>query len=136
MSKVDGYRELGARAASAENEADVLRSRLRETSQILIEAVGADGPMDAEDAARRAVEVIEHHRECMKQAGLAAFMRGRTPLEIGDHLRMVLASYEAEISRLRAKNARLSTLLDEGFTIVNDHLQHSYDLWLTKVIEE
>lgn len=131
-----GYRELGARAASAENEADVLRSRLRETAQILIEAVGADGPMDAEDAARRAVEVIEHHRECMKQAGLAAFMRGRTPLEVGDHLRMVLASYEAEISRLRAKNDRLSALLDEGLTIVNDHLQHSYDIWLTKVIEE
>jgi hypothetical protein len=43
---------------------------------------------------------------------------------------------EAEISRLRAKNARLSDLLDEGFTIVNDHLQHSYDIWLTKVIEE
>ena len=43
---------------------------------------------------------------------------------------------EAEISRLRAKNARLSELLDEGFTIVNDHLQHSYDVWLTKVIEE
>lgn len=43
---------------------------------------------------------------------------------------------EAEISRLRAKNDRLSALLDEGFTIVNDHLQHSYDIWLTKVIEE
>lgn len=88
---LDGYRELGARCAQLEAErdearatlrgyetapvhiaADVLRSRLRETAQILVEAVGAEGPMDAEDAARKAVKVIEHHRECMRQAGLAA----------------------------------------------------------------
>lgn len=37
-------------------EVDRLRSRLRETAQILITEVGASGPMDAEDAARRAVE--------------------------------------------------------------------------------
>lgn len=54
--KLDGYQELGARAASAENEADRLRARLRETAKILITEVGADGPMDAEDVARRAVE--------------------------------------------------------------------------------
>jgi hypothetical protein len=82
---LDGYRELGARCAQLEAErdearaklrgyetapvhvaADVLRSRLRETAQILI-AVGAvgsegDGPMDAEDAARKAVKVIERLR--------------------------------------------------------------------------
>lgn len=36
-----------------------LRGRLRETAQILIAALGADGPMDAEDAARRAVAKLE-----------------------------------------------------------------------------
>lgn len=101
---LDGYRELGARAAVAENEVDHLRSRLRETAQILIEAVGADGPMDAEDAARKAVEVIEHHRECMRQAGLAAFMRGRSPEEVGDHLRDVLRSYTDRIEELEKQD--------------------------------
>ena len=78
---LDGYRELGARCAKLEAERDearsklrayetapihmeahVLRARLRETAQILIEAVGADGPMDAEDAARKAVECIDSRR--------------------------------------------------------------------------
>jgi hypothetical protein len=36
--KLDGYRELGARAASAENEADCLRARLREVKVELTEA--------------------------------------------------------------------------------------------------
>ena len=118
---LDGYRELGARCAQLEAErdearaklrgyetapvhvaADVLRSRLRGTAQILIESVGADGPMAAEAAARKAVEVIEHHRECMRQAGLAAFMRGRSPEEVGDHLRSVLASYAVLRQELEA----------------------------------
>ena len=101
---LDGYRELGARAAAAENEADRLRARLRETAQILIEAVGADGPRDAEDAARKAAEVIEHHRECMRQAGLQAFMRGRSPEEVGDHLRGVLQSYTDKIEELEKQD--------------------------------
>lgn len=120
---LDGYRELGARCAQLEAErdearaklrgyetapvhvaADVLRSRLRETAQILIEAVGADGPMDAEDAARKAAEVIEHHRECMRQAGLQAFMRGRSPEEVGDHLRSVLQSFTDKIEELEKQD--------------------------------
>lgn len=120
---LDGYRELGARCAQLEAErdkaraklrgyetapvhvaADVLRSRLRETAQILIEAVGADGPMGAEDAARKAAEVIEHHRECMRQAGLQAFMRGRSPEEVGDHLRGVLKSYTDKIEELEKQD--------------------------------
>lgn len=50
-----GYRELAARTAAAENEADRLRARLREVAQILIEHTGASSPMDAEDAARKVV---------------------------------------------------------------------------------
>jgi ferredoxin len=39
-----------------------LRERLRETSQILITEVGADGLMDAEDAARAIVAMVERLR--------------------------------------------------------------------------
>lgn len=77
---LDGYRELGARAAAAENEADRLRARLRETAQILIEAVGADGPMDSEEAARKASERIYTLRsiadEKSHEAGLYARRMG------------------------------------------------------------
>jgi hypothetical protein len=73
---LEGYRELGARAASAENEADRLRARLRETAQVLIAEVGADGPMDAEEAARKAVERMVNLRtladEKAHEAGLYA----------------------------------------------------------------
>jgi len=73
---LDGYRELGARAAAAENEADRLRARLREVAQVLIAEVGADGPMDAEDAARKAVERMVNLRtladEKAHEAGLCA----------------------------------------------------------------
>ena len=53
-----------------------LRERLRETSQILIAEVGAEGPMDAEDAAREAVARMARLRELADQkaheAGLYA----------------------------------------------------------------
>lgn len=39
------------------------RDRLRKTAQILIEEIGADGPMDAEEAAEKAVTLIKELRE-------------------------------------------------------------------------
>jgi len=39
-----------------------LRGRLRETAQILIATVGADGPMDAEDAARKTADKLAVER--------------------------------------------------------------------------
>lgn len=41
-----------------DDERIALKARLRETAQILIAKVGADGPMNAEDAARKAVKRI------------------------------------------------------------------------------
>jgi hypothetical protein len=41
-----------------EAELIALRARCRETAQLLIAAIGADGPEDCDDAARRAVAVI------------------------------------------------------------------------------
>jgi len=64
LDTVDALRvSLAAEKSRAENEADRLRARLRETAQILIEEVGADGPMDAEDAARKAVGRMNRLRE-------------------------------------------------------------------------
>jgi hypothetical protein len=72
-----GYRELGARAASAENEADRLRNRLRETAQILVAELGASGPMDAEDAAREAVERMIKLRAVADETAAEAELHAR-----------------------------------------------------------
>jgi len=54
--------ELRAR----EQEVEHLKSRLRNTAQILIEEIGADGPMDAEDAALKAVGHIAELKQDKK----------------------------------------------------------------------
>ncbi len=56
-------RLAGYQSAPVHIAATVLKGRLRKTAQILIEAVGADGPMDAEDAAHKAVEIIKGRRK-------------------------------------------------------------------------
>jgi len=93
--KLDGYRELAAKAATAENERDELRrqvkslrgeidecvltieslraernslrERLRETAQILIGEVGSEDPVDAEEAARRTVMRISNLQDLLDQ---------------------------------------------------------------------
>ena len=45
---------------------DLLRARLRKVAQILVEAVGAEGPMDAEEAAQKAVQRIENLNELLE----------------------------------------------------------------------
>ena len=75
--RLDGYRELGARAAAAENEADRLRERLRNVTQILIAEVGADGPMDAEDAAHKAVARMDNLRRLADQSAHEAGLYAR-----------------------------------------------------------
>ena len=56
-------RREGNLLRAAERDRDDLRDRLRVTAQILIAAVAADGPMNAEDAARKAVAEVERLRE-------------------------------------------------------------------------
>jgi len=56
--------ERGLRA-----EVERLEARLRDTAQILVGAVGAYGPCDAEDAARRAVVEVERLRDALKEIG-------------------------------------------------------------------
>lgn len=100
--KLDGYRELGARAANAESEADRLRARLRETAQVLIEEIGADGPMDAEDAARKAVERMRKLRELADrsaaEAGLYARRMGQAQ-ETRDRVREEIAQWLRDKSK-------------------------------------
>ncbi|MFA4971305.1 MAG: hypothetical protein WC683_01745 [bacterium] len=100
---------------------DQLRERLRTTAQILIGAVGAEGPMDAEDAARRAVaevdrldrwkgEALRVEREWNIQA--LAKMLGAAP---GDHCRRFIGKMVPQLIRERdealAENERLRKTL-------------------------
>jgi len=64
--KHDGPTGLVHRAVAEQyrEQADALRKRLRETAQILVAEVGADGPTNAEDAARQAVEKIKKLTTC------------------------------------------------------------------------
>jgi hypothetical protein len=55
----------------------------------------------------RLLEEVDHLRECMRQAGLTAFMRGRSPQEVGDHLRSVLQSYADKITDLQERDRRV-----------------------------
>jgi hypothetical protein len=48
-----------------------LRARLRDTAQILLAEVGADGPCDAEDAARRAVAALSLARSELARVKVA-----------------------------------------------------------------
>jgi hypothetical protein len=54
--------------------ADFLRHRLRSTAQILIAELGAVGPMDAEDAAAKAVQTIRNLRDWQEGATAACWI--------------------------------------------------------------
>ena len=118
--RLDGYRELGARAAAAENEADRLRARLRETAQVLIAEVGANGPMDAEEAARKAVERMVNLRaladEKAAEAGLYARRMEQAQRSRDEERAAVVAYLHAEAERIRRGESepanRESALLD------------------------
>ena len=96
-------------------EADRLKLRLRTTAQMLIERVGADGPMNAEDAALRAIAKLNE-----MEASLAECYRltGADPDGDPDHW---LAPHAVrEVKRLREErdetgeeNCRLEDALTE-----------------------
>ncbi len=60
---------MQADAAIATKDAEIasLRDRLRDTAQILIAEVGATGPADAEEVARKAVSQIARLREALEK---------------------------------------------------------------------
>ena len=73
-----------------EQENVKLRARLRTTCQTLVEAVGADGPCDAEDAARKLVAELKVAKEARK-AYQDALTENYTALRAeNDHFRKAL----------------------------------------------
>lgn len=62
QAAAQGRDHRASKLRAAEAEVERLKGRLRTTAQILIAKVGADGPMDAEDAAARAVRLIDKLR--------------------------------------------------------------------------
>jgi len=109
-----------------------LRVRLRTTAQVLIEAVGAEGPCDAEDAAARAVE----HLEKMTEARDALAAKARRWQEEYDHLKG-LWNEAATVARKNCPTAlgedylihgvpRLASLLKDA-QIENERLQGKLD---------
>lgn len=70
--------------------------------------------LDALDASEREAERL---RECMRMAGLAAFLRAGDPCEVAEHLRGVIESYDqaarrAESERDQARRAALEEAID------------------------
>ena len=55
----------------------------------------------------RLLAEVDHLRKCMRQAGLTAFMKGRDPQEVGDHLRSVLQSYDDKITDLQEQGRHI-----------------------------
>jgi hypothetical protein len=89
-------RLAGYQSAPAHMAATVLKGRLRKTAQILIEAVGADGPMDAEAVADRAVEEIARIRARLSKCKFC----GQDAAEgAGGH---TSGCYERKLNKVRA----------------------------------
>ena len=103
-------------ALRAENEA--LRARLRETAQILIEAGGADGSMNAEDAARNAVDRMEKLQELVDRAAGEAGLYAR---RMG----------QAQESRDRVREDLVNWVRDKSYDLVSDGVLNAaeYTVW-------
>lgn len=82
---------------SLEDTDDKLKERLRLTAQILVAEVGADGPMNAEDVALKAVELIKSLRDEIKTVRKAA------------------QALEAEVERLKGDRSAWAARSQEQF---------------------
>ena len=99
------------REQSAAREAEVERLRaiiLEEQgkARIAVNAVAV--------VSERALAEVERLRECLKVAGLQAFLRDRPQEEVADHLRRVIGSYDDAATRAEAEVKRLRGLIAEG----------------------
>jgi len=65
LERIDAGQAL-AYLEGRDREKAQLKNRLRRTAQVLIEEVGADGPMNAEEAAEKAVEKIRGMRKAIR----------------------------------------------------------------------
>lgn len=96
-----------------------LRDRLRKTAQILIEEVGADCPMDAEDAARKAVEQMSILRTLADESAHEAGLYARR-MEQAQRSRLEARSEEraAVVEWLRANVAQRVLSLDDTIACI------------------
>jgi hypothetical protein len=62
MVRKNDYNDMKKRIESLESEIQKEKDRLRETAQILIEEIGADGPESAENTAARASGIISQQK--------------------------------------------------------------------------
>ena len=83
----DDIHSLRMKVSGKDADIASLRDRLRDTAQILIAEVGATGPADAEEVARKAVSQIARLREALKSTLMLDYI-GRKKV-IGDALAQV-----------------------------------------------
>jgi len=95
---------------------NTLEERLRTVAQILISEIGADGPMDAEDAASKAVQTVRSLRD--RKEGLLAEIeawKDASGLEQGgDPDGITPDDLRAEIEHLRATREKSWSAADEA----------------------
>mgnify|MGYP001260208087 CR=1 FL=1 len=103
--------EAARQAEFAELRAEV--ERLRGAGTVTISA-----SEPAEMAALR--EENEHLKECMKQAGLLAFMNGKSPEHIASHLRGVTQSYVNSIDEQRQRIDTLRATVADQKALLTD----------------
>lgn len=74
---------------------------------------------------------IARLKECMRHAGLTAFMRDRPPEEVAEHLRSVIASHVDAADEAEAKVARMEDALDKLFDAVGEDgcCEERADFW-------
>ncbi len=90
-----------ASVTEAEEHLAIARGRLRRLCQMLVEAVGADGPCNAEDAAERAVEEITRLR------ALAAAPRDAGREEVSEEqVTAAIVAYEGPSDALMSRTHR------------------------------
>lgn len=102
-----------------------LRARLRDTCQILVEEVGADGPCDAEDAARKAIENLTTLR-----ASLA------TDRAAYDRLLQETVHHDHEVEDLQTDLATARALLREAATFAFGTTWQQWSEWVEKARAE
>ena len=101
------------------DEARAEVGRLRRLRQHGCECTDEDACQFARERDEALLEV-ERMRECLRIAGLQAFMRGRAPKEVAKHLHEVSSSWALEVERLRARVVELRRTCDTLMAATNE----------------
>jgi DNA repair exonuclease SbcCD ATPase subunit len=119
MSAVAEVVALKARLAELEKRDRDMKGWLHDAAHILIERVGADGPMNVEDVARRAVGVIKLKARVAELKARVAELEGtrkdleRTNQALGDAV-MEIDALKARVAELEAQVNRMLTRAEKA----------------------